>query len=240
MPSIRIWTLESDNDAKAVKCLANKLATYRQLGPITIYTAGRRKPSVQLRKAIQNYLKQDNCVIIVIDRDGPIAHHQRQQNPNSLINQIKQMVNDPNFTGKVFFVEAIQELEAWLLIDCLGIFCYFATKRAQYKDNCRDKVSTNLSLKRLVNRYQKGNTEIIVESAIGGKGAKEYLIEFSEKILSELNPNIPPKNIRREKYRETLSPEVAEHIVIDRETLQRNNSLKKLGDVIGQVQHDAE
>ncbi|MCY4553136.1 MAG: hypothetical protein OXC79_05645 [Candidatus Poribacteria bacterium] len=76
MPSIRIWTLESDNDAKAVKCLGNKLAAYRQLGPIAIYTAGRRKPPVQLRKAIQNYLKQDDCVIIVIDRDGPIAHHQ--------------------------------------------------------------------------------------------------------------------------------------------------------------------
>ena len=236
MPSIRIWTLESDNDAKAVKCLANKLAAYRQLGPIAIYTAGRRKPSVQLRKAIQNYLKQDDCVIIVIDRDGPIAHHQRLQNPNSLINQIKQIVNDRRFAGKVFLMEAIQELEAWLLIDCLGIFCYFATKRAQYRNNCRDKVSANPSLKRLVNSYQKGNTETIVESAIGGKGAKEYLIEFSEKILSELNPNIPLKNINREKYRETLSPEVAEHIVIDRETLQRNNSLKKLGDVITRFQ----
>ena len=236
MPSIRIWTLESDNDAKAVKCLANKLAIYRQLGPTTIYTVGGRKPSVQLRKAIQNYLKQDDCVIIIIDRDGPIAHRQRQQNPNSLINQIKQIVNDPNFAGKVFLVEAIQELEAWLLIDCLGVFCYFAAKRAQYRDNCRDKVSANPSLKRLVNRYQKGNTENIVETEQGGRGAKEYLIEFSEKILSELNPNIRPRNINREKYHETLSPEVAEHIVISRETLQRNNSLKKLGDVIGQFQ----
>ena len=236
MPSIRIWTLESDNDAKAIKCLANKLATFMQLGPITIHTAGRRKPSVQLGKAIQNYLKKDDCVIIIIDRDGPMAQHQRQQSPDSLINQINQIVNNSNFAGKVFFVEAIQELEAWLLIDCLGIFCYFATKRAQYRTNCRDKVSANPTLKRLVNGYQKGNTEIIVESEIGGKGAKEYLIEFSEKILSELNPNIPPKNIGREKYRERLSPEVAEYIVIDKETLQRNNSLKKLGDVIGQFQ----
>ena len=47
---------------------------------------------------------------------------------------------------------------------------------------------------------------------------------------------MPLKNIRREKYREALSPEVAEHIVINRETLQCNNSLKKLGDVIGQFQ----
>ena len=236
MPSIRIWTLESDNDAKVVKCLANKLVTYRQLGPIAIYTTGRRKSSIKLRKAIQNYLKQDDCVIIVIDRDGPMVQHQRLQNPNSLINQIKQIVNDPNFAGKVFLVEAIQELEAWLLIDCLGIFCYFATKRAQYRSDCRSKVSANLSLKGLVNRYQKEDTETIVELEIGGKGAKEHLIEYSEKVLTELNPNIRSRNISREKYRETLSPEVAEHIVINKVTLRRNNSLKKLGDVIRQFQ----
>ena len=236
MPSIRIWTLESDNDAKAVKCLANKLVTYRQLGPIAIYTAGRRKPTVQLKKAIQNYLKQDDCVIIVIDRDGPMARHERLQQPNSLINQTKQIANDPNFAGKVFLVEAIQELEAWLLIDCLGIFCYFATKRPQYRNNCRDEVSANPSLKRLVNRYQKGNTENIVETTQGGRGAKEYLIEFSEKVLLALNPNLRSRNISSEKYSERLSPEVAEHIVINRQTLQRNNSLKKLGDVIRQFQ----
>ena len=236
MPSIRIWTLESDNDAKAVKCLANKLVAYQRLGPITIYTTGKRKPSVKLRQAIQNYLKKDDCVIIVIDRDGPIAQHQRRRDPNSLINQINQIVNNPNFARKVFLVEAIQELESWLLIDCLGIFCYFATKRTQYKNNCRDKVSANPSLKRFVDHYQKGDTKTIVELEIGAKGAKEYLIKFSEKILSKLNPNIPPKNIHREKYRETLSPKVAEHIVIDKETLQRNSSLKKLGDVIAQFQ----
>ncbi len=234
MPSIRIWTLESDNDAKAVKCLANKLKEYLKLEAVSIDTTGRLKPPTRLKDAIQILLEDEDCVILIIDRDGPIAHHQRLQQPDSLLNQIKQIVNDPNFAGKVFLVEAIQELEAWLLIDCLGIFCYFATKRAQYRNNCRDKVSANPSLKRLVDRYQRGNTETIIESVRGGKGAKEYLIEFSEKILSELNPNIPPKNIRREKYREALSPEVAEHIVINREILRRNNSLKKLGDVIGQ------
>lgn len=111
MPSIRIWTLESDYDAKAVKCLANKLVAYRQLRPISIYTAGRRKPSIKLREAIQNYLIQDDCVIIVIDRDGPRAHPHRLRSSSSLINQIKRIVNDPDFAGKVFLVEAIQELE---------------------------------------------------------------------------------------------------------------------------------
>ena len=236
MPSIRIWTLESDNDAKAVGCLAKKLTTFMKLGQIPIYTAGKRKPSINLEKAVQNYLKRDDCLIIILDQDGPMTHHKQQQNSNSLINQIKRIVNDRRFADKVFLVEAIQELEAWLLIDCIGIFCYFATKRAQFRDDCRSKVSTDPSLKRLVDHHQKGNTETIVEAEIGGKGAKEHLIEFSEKILLALNPNMPLKNVDREKYRETRSSEVAEHIVIDKETLQRNNSLKKLGDVIAKFQ----
>ena len=207
-----------------------------KLGPISIDTTGRLKPPTQLRKAIQNYLKDEDCVILVIDRDGPMTHHERLQQPNSLINQIKRIVSDRRFADKVFLVEAIQELEAWLLIDCIGIFCYFATKRTQFRDDCRSKVSTDPSLKRLVNRYQKGDTETIVEPVSGGKGAKEHLIEFSEKVLGKLNPNLTSRNIDREKYRETRSPEVAEHIVIDKETLQRNNSLKKLGDVIAKFQ----
>ena len=236
MPSIRIWTLESDNDAKAVKCLANKLKEYLELEAISIDTTGRLKPNIRLRDAIRNFLKDEECVILVIDRDGPIAHHERLQQPDSLINQIKQIVSDRRFAGKVFLVEAIQELEAWLLIDCIGIFCYYATKRSQYRENCRNKVSADPSLKRLVNRYQKGNTENIVEAEQGGRGVKEYLTVYSESVLRALNPNLTQRNIDREKYKETLSPEVAEHIEINKDTLPRNNSLKKLGDVLAQFQ----
>ena len=236
MPNIRIWTLESDNDAKAVKCLAQKLSEYMKLGQVSIDTTGRLKPPTRIKDAIQNFLKKEDCVILVVDRDGPMTHNKRLQQPNSLINQIKRVVNDRHFAGKVFIVEAVRELEAWLLIDCIGIFCYFATKRAQFRENCRGKISENRSLSRFVNRSQKGDTETIVEAESGGKGAKEYLIEFSEKVLRELNPKLTPRNIDREKYQETRSFEIAEHIVINRETLRRNNSLKKLGDVIAQVQ----
>ena len=234
MPSIRILTLEANNDAKVVKCLANKLTKFMQLTPIPIYTAGGPQP--QLRKVIQNYLKQDDYVIIVIDSDGQMTQHKRSQQPNSLKNQSRRIVNDRQFSGKVFLVEAIQELEAWLLIDCIGIFCYYATKRTQFREDCRDKVSADPSLKRFVSNNQKGDTETIVEPVSGGKGAKEYLIEFSEKILSKLNPNLSDRDIDREKYQETRSPEVAEHIEINKETLKRNNSLKKLGEVIAQFQ----
>ena len=234
MPSIRILTLESDDDAETVRCLAKKLAAFMQLAPIQIYTAGGPQP--QLRKVIQNYLKQDDYVIIVIDSDGRMTQHERSQQPNSLKNQSRRIVNDRQFSGKVFLVEAVQELEAWLLIDCIGIFCYFATKRTQFRENCRDKVAVDPSLKRFVSNNQKGDTETIVEPVSGGKGAKEYLIEFSEKVLRQLNPNLTPRNIDREKYHETRSPEIAEHIEINDNTLRRNNSLKKLGDVIAQVQ----
>ena len=140
------------------------------------------------------------------------------------------------FTGKVFLAQAVQELEAWLLIDCLGIFCYFASKVSQYRENCRDRVSANQSFMRLVSSYQKGDTKKIVEAEIGGRGAKEYLIEFSKKILPALNPNKTPKNVTREQYRENLSPEVAEHVLIDRHTLGRNNSLRKLGTILSKFQ----
>ncbi len=244
MPTIRIWTLESENDAKVVECLANKLVRHLKLENLSIQTVGpqavpkrnRRGASSSdtLRMAVQNYLKQDACVIFVIDSDGPMSSHQRRQESNSLINQITRIVEDSHFTGKVFLAQAVQELEAWLLIDCLGIFCYFASKVAQYRENCRDRVSANQSFRRLVSSYQKGDTEKIVEAETGGRGAKEYLIELSEKILLALNPNLPHRNIRRQRYRENMSPEIAEHVLIDQHTLRRNNSLRKLGNLLNQ------
>ena len=244
MPTVRIWTLESDYDREAVKCLANKLVAHLQLDNLSIQAVGKNalpKRKIKgaslsniLTKATQNYLKQDACVIFVIDQDSPMSTHQRRQEPNSFINQIEQVVEDSSFVGKVFLAQAVQELEAWLLIDCLGIFCYFASKRAQYRENYRNKVSTNQSFRRLVERYQKGNTENIVEPEIGGKGAKEYLTEFSEQILLKLNPNMPPRDVNRQRYREAMSPEVAEHMDINQQTLGRNNSLHNLGNLLAQ------
>ena len=244
MPRIRIWTLESTNDAKVVKHLTDKLVTHLRLGNLSIQTVGGTESLMynkkgqslndRLRRTIQQYLKKDDYVIFVIDNDSPMSLHQRRQEPNSLINQIRRIVGDRSFAGKVFFAPAVQELEAWLLIDCLGIFCYFASRRAQYRNNCRDKVLANQSFVRLLRRYQKGNTEHIVETEVGGNGPKEYLEDFSEQVLRTLNPNIPQKNINRNQYHERVSPDVAKYIVIDRETLRCNNSLCELGNVLAQ------
>lgn len=242
MPTVRIWTLESDNDAKAVKYLASKLVVHLQLGNLSIQVSGKqavpnpKSSSDTLRKAVQNYLKQDDCIIFLVDSDSPMSSYQRRQEPNSLINRITQIVEDSSFTDKVFFAWAVQELEAWLLVDCLGVFCYFASRASQYRKNCRCRVSKNQSFARLVNNYQKGDTENIVEAEIGGSGAKEYLIEFSEKILLALNPKMPLKNVRRRRYSEHMSPEVAEHVLIDQNTLRRNNSLRELGNLLTQFQ----
>ena len=238
MPSVRIWTLESDNDDKVVKCLADKLAEHLHLENIYVRTAGKKDVPKSRDKglaiATQNYLKQEDYVIFVIDNDGPMSRHQRDQESNSLVNQIQRIVNNRNFAGRVFFAPAVHELEAWLLIDCLGIACYFASERSRYKDNCRGKVLANNSFAALVKNYQKGDTEKIVETEPGGDGPKEYLEEFSERVLLELNPNMPQRNIRDKRYHERISPDVADHVVIDRETLRRNNSLRELGNVLAQ------
>ena len=96
----------------------------------------------------------------------------------------------------------------------------------------RNRALTNRSFARLVGRYQKGNTENIVEAEMGGKGAKEYLKKFSEKILRALNPNMPQRNVDKKRYHERMSPEVAKHVDINQETLRCNNSLRKLGRVL--------
>ena len=236
MPTVRIWTVESDNDQDVVECLANKLVAHLRLDNLSVQVFGKsaipRRRDSPLRRATQNYLRDADCVIFVIDQDSPMSTHQRRQEPNSLINQIERVVADPHFRGKVFLAWAIQELEAWLLIDCLGIFCYFARQSPQYRTFDRDRIRQHSSFGPLIDRHQKGNTEHIVEAEPGGRGAKEYLEDFSEQILRALNPRMPQRNVSENRYKEAISPEVAEHVDINQDTLRRNNSLCYLGDVL--------
>ncbi len=76
MPSVTIWTLESDHDAKAVECLAKKLIAHLQLEDITIRAVGLKTvpkrlkgqpdTAAALKKAVELYLQQDDCLIFVI------------------------------------------------------------------------------------------------------------------------------------------------------------------------------
>ena len=245
MPNVRIWTLESDYDARAVKCLADKLARYLRLDHLSIRWADKkafraankrnRTRNDGLKTAVINYLKEDTTIVFVIDHDSRRSMFQRRKETNSLINQIERVTRDRSFRGKVFLALAVQELESWLLIDCLGISCYFASTRKRYRDNCRDRVSENRSFVNLVRRRQRGDTEQIVEAESGGKGPKEYLTSFTEEILLELNPRMSQKDVQKARYSERLSPEIAEHVVISQDTLRRNKSLRHLGDLLGEL-----
>lgn len=239
MSKVTIWALESDYDRDTVRCLAEKLTDNKSISIRAVGTGvkpkrlkGKRDPDAALKRKIELYLKEDDCVIFVLDKDGPMASYQRRQEANSLINQVERMVKDKDFRGKVHIAHAIQEIEAWLLVDCMGIFCYFASQRKEYREKCREKASKKQEVIRVIKKFQRGNTELIVEAEAGGKGVKEYLVKFSKEIFRTLNPKVrPPKD---KLYKEKLSPKIAEHIEISSETLRRNASLRHLGELIKQ------
>lgn len=242
MTGITLWALESDYDKEVVKCLADKLINYHKLNKISIRSVGKsaipkrlkgqKDPDAAIKRAVELYLKQDRCVIFIIDTDSSMSSHQRRKEPNSLINQVERVIK--SFDGRVYCAYAVHETEAWLLIDCEGIFCYFAGRQKKYRKDCRKEITKNQKIMSLIKKYQRGNTESVVEAETGGIGVKEYLIRFSKEILKTLNPKMPVRNIDDEKYREALSPHLAEYIDINSETLRRNASLRKLGELITQ------
>ncbi len=131
MSSVRIWAVKSDHDYKMVKRLAEKLLTDSRLGNLSIRTADKKaflnrngkSLSDTLKKATQHYLEQDDRIIFVADLGPPMPIHQQQQESDSLIHHVEQIVDDDTFAGRVFLAQGVQELKAWLSIVCksLGI-----------------------------------------------------------------------------------------------------------------------
>lgn len=236
MTRVTLWALESDYDARAIRTLAEKWMAFYNI-QLELHHVGkkavprRRKSQKGLKQAVRNYLKDSAFVIFLIDTDGPISTAQRKREPNSLINQIQGVISDSAFSQRVFYAPIKPELEAWLLVDCLGIGCYFAQKRKQYRaEDCRTKISSNTKFNRVIQKFQRGDTQSLVEVEAGGKSAKEYLVTVSHAVLRFLNPQIPDKNISREQYTESFSPEIAKFIEITSETTRRNASLKAFGE----------
>lgn len=240
MHQITIWTLESDYDCKAVQYLAEKLVQHLQLQDVNLRVIGKgaipkrlrgeNDPAKALKRAVELYLSEDRCVVFVIDTDGPMARYERAQQPNSLMNQINRLINDNELVERVHLAHAVREIEAWLLVDCIGICCYFAKKR--FQEECRMRIQNSQDFSKLIRKYQKGDTESIVEAEAGGTGVKEYLVKFSEEILYILNPNLKHKDIKDKRYTESMSPEIASHIEINIQTLKRNSSLHHLGKLL--------
>lgn len=132
MANVRICTVESDYDAEALKSLADSLTTNLKLDDLSIQTVGsdgflmsnwNDKASLngKLKKAVRDYLKQDDYVIFFFDSDSPMLTRQQLPEREVLVNQIKQIVTDPGFVGKVFFAPGVQELESRLWRAHLGI-----------------------------------------------------------------------------------------------------------------------
>ncbi|RKU26482.1 hypothetical protein C6499_13270 [Candidatus Poribacteria bacterium] len=144
MLSVRVWNLQSDGDAKAVGFLENEFFRFRQLGDIAIRTAGRstlRKChtkgipiSSSLRKAIENYFKQDDYIIFVTATD-----QQHQQESNSLINQLRHVVKDCGFSDKVFFLPDIQECDDSISTQWQRIVSRFRTEVENERKRFREE-----------------------------------------------------------------------------------------------------
>lgn len=231
MPSVLIWTPESDYDRDAVCCIVRKIAEFYKTdieiscGDKQGFNKAAREPD-GIKKAVDIYLKSNDLVIFLIDADGKISQAQRRRERNSLVNQIQAVVNVSQ--GKALLIPILQELEAWLLIDCLGICCYF-TKNPE--------IRSSQEWIKFASRKQPGKTNLIEEPELGSKNAKEYLKEFSREILIKKNPNLKDKhrNLKELQYSEDESPKVAKSIEISDRTIKRNESLEEFAQCLKQL-----
>ena len=144
MISIRICNLASDRDPKAVKFLENEFLRFRQLEYLAIRKAGRstlrkchRKGAPlkeNLKRAIQHHLKQDDYIIFVIDSD-----RQGQLESESMVDQIRRVVKDGNFSDQVFFVPDIQEDNDAISTEWQHIVSRFRTEVGSERKRLREE-----------------------------------------------------------------------------------------------------
>ena len=223
MNNILIWTPESDFDSTTVCCIAQKIVKYYDSN-ITVLTSSKdaynraiqKQGEHGLKKAVDIYLKNSELVIFLIDADGVQSEAKRLQEPNSLINRINRVVAQSQ--GKALLILIRQELEAWLLVDCLGICCYF-TKNQQTRSDPQ--------WVKFAQKYQKGKTDLIIEAEPEGKNAKDYLKDLSKVILKKNNPKLKPKDLKKLQYEENYSDKIAKELEINHQTIARNDSLSE-------------
>ncbi|MCP4699501.1 MAG: hypothetical protein GY862_22035 [Gammaproteobacteria bacterium] len=244
MSKITLLTLESDYDAEAVRIIAHKILSVKGLkadihalkpkGPVVLKKDG-------LKDAVKNFLKESACVIFIIDRDGPMSKAERRKQPNSLINQAEYVVSLYKSTGKVHLVEAVNELESWFLVDCIGVFSCISKsypslpkecKNDIISEICRNILHKNKNYMKIILKYSVGDTTKIEEPVSGSnRGVKEYLIRFSGEIYKLLHPG--SRKIHDSwKYTEAKAPDIAKFIKLDSSTINKNFSLKKFSDLI--------
>lgn len=145
--NVRVWNLESDHDTKAAEFLENELLGFRELGDLAIRTTGRsalRKCHKKgtplkesLRRAIQYFLAQDDYIIFIIDSD--------QQESSPLMDQLKGIVKDCDFSDRVFFASEIQEEKLSIPAQWQDIVSDFRVEVESERKQFRDKWDSTIS-----------------------------------------------------------------------------------------------
>ncbi len=157
MANVRIWPVEPDYDTDVLKTMVNTIATNLKCNDLSVKTVGSNGFSIsnwndntslngKLKKAVQNYLKQDDYIIFFLDNDSPMLPYQQLSEREILIKQIKQIIRDPSFAGKVFFAPGIQELESRLWRAHLGIEDPDRAARMDYAEAQFRKLCTSRGL----------------------------------------------------------------------------------------------
>ena len=144
MISVRVWNLESDRDARAVKFLENEFVRFRQLEYLAIRTAGRnalRKchrqgvpVSSSLRKTIQYYLAQDDYIIFIVD-----LNRQQRRGSKLLVDQLREIVEDSDFADKVFFLPDLQECGSSVPTEWQSMVSHFRTEVESERKRLREE-----------------------------------------------------------------------------------------------------
>ena len=148
MINVRVWNLESDQDARVVRFLENEFLRFRQLAYLAIRTAGRsalhkchKKGTPltgNLKKAIQHYLNQDDYIIFIVDSD-------QQGQSKSLVEQIRRVVEDGDFSDKIFFFPDIQECDGSIPTEWQRIVSRFRTEVESERKRFREEWDKTLA-----------------------------------------------------------------------------------------------
>ncbi len=144
MLNIRVWNLQSNREAEAVRFLENTFLRFRQLEYLAIRTSGKRAlrkchrkgvpVSSDLRKTLQYYLAQDDYIIVIIDTD-----QQDLKESRVLVDQLKHIVKDSDFADNVFFLPDLQEYGSSIPPQWQSIVSRFRTEVESERKRLREE-----------------------------------------------------------------------------------------------------
>lgn len=220
MVKVCLWTPESDHDGIAVRTLVNNIKNGLGAEHLIVSTAGRRPYQEaarqgKLKTSVEIYLKQFDHILFLLDYDNPESDAQRRKEAGSFINRIRPVCEA--LPEKVHLVIMMAELEAWLLVDVLGLCVHFAELTSRPTDG---------EWLTFANKRQTGNTETIREAGPGLPGVKEHLVRLSKEILKQKNRRLKKRDLIERCYVESMAPKVAERLLLTPEALKRNPSLQ--------------